>query len=429
MTNKRPIDPSVYHNASKHLAKRSASRSDHGTRSGSSSPCASPVYAKARFAAAVEVPEALRTDHIEVRSNNNNNNIERGVDEMEREQQQLQIQKLIEEKLNARFDRSVIESVEESVKRRVGEEWLRVASLLPYMTYLECQASGKWRTLPRGVRERLQPLFKEIDLSQVRYAEGIDTIHNNSVTIGYDIYFTKISMSLGEDTSLICHELEHVRQFFINNGTLTLLEKQLRLNKTPYLVDLHQDLQLENSATSVAQNALNQLKSGTKRIVCCKDNRVIDLKQETLQEDRCEAQLWRSLSGTIVPATETTPVMYSSSDPSSVSLSQLFLLEPTTSMEDAFKIRSAVSNLVLDAHLDDTCKNGCHVRFQEDQNQPNQHWYLESFEGYQVIRNVHSSLVLDAHLPGTDKDGCRLQLWTCLKGRNQLWSVIDCDST
>eukprot|EP01102_Stenamoeba_stenopodia_P016111 TRINITY_DN558_c0_g1_i2.p1 TRINITY_DN558_c0_g1~~TRINITY_DN558_c0_g1_i2.p1 ORF type:complete len:204 (-),score=41.54 TRINITY_DN558_c0_g1_i2:100-711(-) len=169
---------------------------------------------------------------------------------------------------------------------------------------------------------------------------------------------------------------------------------------------------LEIEAKIKEHIALRAIKKDTKQILCCKDGRAIEASQLDLHKNGCKVGLFTSTPG---------------NEDDVEGLRQRFLFEPVMVTEEGFnvfKIRCAVSNLVLDAQWESIDKNGCPVRLWEDLGGKNQLWYVEDFEGYQLIRNLESSLVLDAHLPAADKDGCYLQLWSCLKVRNQLWSIV-----
>lgn len=61
-----------------------------------------------------------------------------------------------------------------------------------YVNFLAQQARGKYKPLPQWLKLVLQEMAAyDIDLTIVSYAEGIDTIFGNGVTIGYCIHFPR----------------------------------------------------------------------------------------------------------------------------------------------------------------------------------------------------------------------------------------------
>ncbi|KAJ5188418.1 hypothetical protein N7491_004743 [Penicillium cf. griseofulvum] len=89
-----------------------------------------------------------------------------------------------------------------------------------YIQYVEGQARGKYKSLPRWLKLILQEKASyDIDLTEVSYAEGIDTLQSgNAITFGYCIHFpTTINLDdlqpNRDDVHWMLHELEHVVQY------------------------------------------------------------------------------------------------------------------------------------------------------------------------------------------------------------------------
>ena len=83
-----------------------------------------------------------------------------------------------------------------------------------YWLGMEKQAIRKWSPLSAEWLERLTP-FYNIDLTTVRYAQGIDTsLSDTAVTIGSHIFFPEaLDLSASEDQRWLFHELMHCEQY------------------------------------------------------------------------------------------------------------------------------------------------------------------------------------------------------------------------
>ena len=85
-----------------------------------------------------------------------------------------------------------------------------------YMDTLENSARGRWKSLPaRLLFQDIADLYPQANVSTVRYAENVDTIHGAAVTYGQDIFFPRIidPMNNTDDMHWLLHELEHVQQY------------------------------------------------------------------------------------------------------------------------------------------------------------------------------------------------------------------------
>jgi hypothetical protein len=83
----------------------------------------------------------------------------------------------------ADLDRHVFQPI-----AHVVDELLVPPPVRLYMKYLEGQAH--YRGLPPFVKLVLSDSY-DFDLSDVSYAENVDTVHGQAITFGYNIYFPK----------------------------------------------------------------------------------------------------------------------------------------------------------------------------------------------------------------------------------------------
>lgn len=62
--------------------------------------------------------------------------------------------------------------------------------LVSYLAYLEQQASGKLKKIPYPLVRWLRPQYG-VNVADVSYAENIDTVHRQAITVERHIYFPK----------------------------------------------------------------------------------------------------------------------------------------------------------------------------------------------------------------------------------------------
>jgi|GEM_PF-5573169 len=129
----------------------------------------------------------------------------------------------------------------ENIRREGGNAFEYVKSyvqqgLVPplvreYTAYLEFQGNQKgWKQLPIDHRVILQPHYK-VSLPSIRYAENIDTVHGQAITIGNKIYFPgTIDVYDKAGLHLMMHELEHTVQYQTLGGVTPFLIKYLVLD-------------------------------------------------------------------------------------------------------------------------------------------------------------------------------------------------------
>jgi hypothetical protein len=135
--------------------------------------------------------------------------------------------------------------------------WLAIGPILqPYIDYLEGQAKNKWQTLPPAMISDLAPDYA-IDLTQIRYAFNIDTIHKKDITIGNDIFFVDApDFNDPSEVQVLYHELQHAVQYKEHHGVNQFLVDyvlhgggQMIAHKS---FNIHDDINLENEAIAKA---------------------------------------------------------------------------------------------------------------------------------------------------------------------------------
>ena len=95
-----------------------------------------------------------------------------------------------------------------------------------YIRSLEAQAQGKKQSLPSELVSAISGQYNNIDLSQVRYATGINTGHGQAITIGNNIYFpSSVDLNKRSQLNWMLHELEHVSQYEAHGGITPFLVK------------------------------------------------------------------------------------------------------------------------------------------------------------------------------------------------------------
>jgi len=130
-----------------------------------------------------------------------------------------------------------------------------------YITYLRGQGHGRWKHLPQEIVQAVQYRYPMTNLSAVTYAENINTIHGQHITIGNEIYFTRnIELSEYDDLELMFHELEHVLQYARRGGVRPFLAEYIL--KVPSLVishrsfSVHDEHDMEQAANAKATEVL-----------------------------------------------------------------------------------------------------------------------------------------------------------------------------
>lgn len=126
-----------------------------------------------------------------------------------------------------------------------------------YIEILDTNAYGKWRRLPAIVRSALEDDYN-IDLSNVIYADNINTIHDKAITFENRIYFPRHVDILNNPSDLhwMLHELEHVRQYKVRGGLIPFLITYLVQGALTILengsINIHDEISLEKEAEDKA---------------------------------------------------------------------------------------------------------------------------------------------------------------------------------
>jgi len=131
-----------------------------------------------------------------------------------------------------------------------------------YQNFLNKQSSEKYKKLPKELIEIIQPYYQEIDLEEVSYAENVDTVHGQGITIGHKIYFpSPVNLNSYEGLRWMFHELQHVVQYQREGGELNFLKKygvemgkEIFQNKS---FNIHDYIEYEAEADKVAYHVLD----------------------------------------------------------------------------------------------------------------------------------------------------------------------------
>ena len=127
-----------------------------------------------------------------------------------------------------------------------------------YRRSLFRQADGNWTALPSWFQNDFKEHYPGLDLSKVRYVEGIDTKHGQAITIGNRIFFPdSIRLTYRSGKRLMLHELEHVVQYQRRGGEDAFIPEYLLKGAAEIInrksVNIHDFIELERSAESKAQ--------------------------------------------------------------------------------------------------------------------------------------------------------------------------------
>jgi hypothetical protein len=129
-----------------------------------------------------------------------------------------------------------------------------------YFVYLDRQAS--YKSLDPSLKEALAEKYSDVNLSSVRYAESVDTVHGAAITVGNKIYFPRrVNFKDYSDLHWLLHELEHVRQYKVHGGVVPFLAKYL-VNGAIEIgrngsINIHGEINLEREANAKANNVID----------------------------------------------------------------------------------------------------------------------------------------------------------------------------
>jgi len=268
--------------------------------------------------------------------------------------------------------KKAVKDVTEETKRtpknvaKLGTEALDLArnllgqGLIPpvvreYFSYLETQASGKWKGIPSDLHSILSTYYPQVIMGNVRYAENIDTVHGMAITIDDQIFFpTSLDLYSPDSFGWLLHELEHVGQYRVAGGRDAFVAKYLLQGGmeifTKGSFNVHDAVGLEREAIDKAD-----------RIFEAAYDKTIAHETVTLSEEvaTSEAQHWRLKD-----------------------LGGLFI------------IQNRRNDKVLD-YGDMVGSNERVILFSEHPESHAQHWQLKDLGGYFIIQNRRNDKVLD----------------------------------
>jgi hypothetical protein len=128
------------------------------------------------------------------------------------------------------------------------------APIEDYGTTLESQAAGRWKTLPAQLIADIQAGYSN-DLTNVRYAEDIDTSNGDAQTFGNSIYFPRsIDLRDADDMYWMLHELQHTDQYRGNTQAAKLCDYVLQAVSVGFD---HDDIRWEREADAKADRMLS----------------------------------------------------------------------------------------------------------------------------------------------------------------------------
>lgn len=134
-----------------------------------------------------------------------------------------------------------------------------------YRGFLRQQVTS-WKSLPDHLQEILAPHYP-INLSKVRYAENIDTVHKAAITLENEIFLpNNINLHDKRDLWVFLHELAHVRQYEVHGGFEPFLVKylinggiQMAKHGTISAFEIHDEINLEKEANRKADDIIEEV--------------------------------------------------------------------------------------------------------------------------------------------------------------------------
>lgn len=147
----------------------------------------------------------------------------------------------------------------------VGKCEPQIAARLPYeplvqryKKHLFDQGEDRWQPLPCALISAAQPHFPLIDLTRVRFANDISTLHGRAITWHYHIFFPwTIDLTNKADLFVMLHELEHVVQYEQRGGEQAFLREYIQKARALAIAKrswrIHGDIDLEQAAEAKAK--------------------------------------------------------------------------------------------------------------------------------------------------------------------------------
>jgi Domain of unknown function (DUF4157) len=131
-----------------------------------------------------------------------------------------------------------------------------------YIGFLQNQAGNNVYRLSDSIIRPIQP-FYSVDLHNIRYAAGINTINGENITIVNTIYFVRgMNFSDPNDAWTLYHELAHAAKYANRGGVEPFLAEYVlkaggSVLRGGKLIDIHDNIDLENAANAKANQVMN----------------------------------------------------------------------------------------------------------------------------------------------------------------------------
>jgi hypothetical protein len=127
-----------------------------------------------------------------------------------------------------------------------------------YKRHLFGQGEGRWQALPCTLIAVAQPHYPQIDLTRVRFAHNVRTVHGRAITWHYHMFFPwNVDLTQKGDVFVMLHELEHVVQYEVRGSEEAFLreyiQKALDLARATGNWRVHGDIDLERAAQAKAR--------------------------------------------------------------------------------------------------------------------------------------------------------------------------------
>jgi hypothetical protein len=131
-----------------------------------------------------------------------------------------------------------------------------------YIGFLENQGNGRWQGIPSEISTKISQYYPNDNLSAVRLAMNINTIHGQAITIGNDIFFPRtLDLTDRGDIQILLHELEHVGQYARRGGVRPFLAEYIAKIPGKIIAErsfqIHDELDIEQAAITKSQQVID----------------------------------------------------------------------------------------------------------------------------------------------------------------------------
>jgi hypothetical protein len=136
-----------------------------------------------------------------------------------------------------------------------------------YIGFLNSQVGNRVHAFDANFIASIQRYYS-VNISGVRYATGINTLHGMNITIGNMIYFVRdVDLTDPNDAQLAYHELEHVVQYANRGGVEPFLAEYILKAGGSILqggnsINVHNNIDLERAAISKASQVAAAVAAG-----------------------------------------------------------------------------------------------------------------------------------------------------------------------